>query len=116
MLLEQSVARVQLSVAAAECSCARDCLATRHENTLYPPRTYPGIYLMTAFFLSISVRFITLYRIFARRIALPVILVELMVEQYAAVKQQQQQQAYECFSTGVLLECHWVLLPLLLSA
>ena len=39
MLLESSVVRVLLSVAAAadECSCARDCLATRHENTLYPP-------------------------------------------------------------------------------
>ena len=43
VLLESSVARVLLSVAAAaatECSCARDCLATRNESTLYPPRTY----------------------------------------------------------------------------
>ena len=54
-------------------------------------------------------------RIFVPRIALPVIPVELMAEQYAAVKQQQQ-QAYECFLTRVLPECRWVLLPLLLSA
>ena len=39
VLLESSVARVLLSIAAAaaaaECSCVCDCLATRHENTLY---------------------------------------------------------------------------------
>ena len=46
MQLESSVARVLLSVvvvaaaAAAEFSCARNCLATSHDNTLYPPRTY----------------------------------------------------------------------------
>ena len=48
------------------CSCARDCLATRHENTLYLPRTY----LVVCF--SIWVRFI-IYRIFVPRIALPVL-------------------------------------------
>ena len=44
-LLESSVARVLLSVAAAaataaaaECLCARECLTARRENTLYPPR------------------------------------------------------------------------------
>ena len=47
MLLESSVAGVLLSVAAAlaECSCARECLATRHENALYPP----GAYLVIVF-------------------------------------------------------------------
>ena len=41
VLLETSVARALLSVAAAdECSCARDCLATRREKRLYPSRTY----------------------------------------------------------------------------
>ena len=46
VLLDSSVTQVLLSVAAAECSCARDCLGSRHENTLYPPRTYlvPGIF------------------------------------------------------------------------
>ena len=40
MLLESSVARVLLNVAAdPECSCAHDCLATGHEKTRYPPRT-----------------------------------------------------------------------------
>ena len=65
VLLESSVvARVLPSVvvaaAAAECSCARDCLATIYENTVYPPRTYlvPG-----RFVLFVLVRFI-LYRIF----------------------------------------------------
>ena len=49
MLLESSVSRVLLSVAAAvtaaaaECSCARDCSATRHDNKLYPPRTYLAV-------------------------------------------------------------------------
>ena len=53
VLLESCVARVLLSdAAAAECSCARDCLTTRHENTLYPPRTYLVV------FFSISVRLI----------------------------------------------------------
>ena len=51
VLLESSVARVLLSVAAAaaaaaaECSCARDRMATRHENTLYPPRTYLAVFI-----------------------------------------------------------------------
>ena len=47
VLLESGVvARVLLSVAAAaaECSCARDRMATRHENTLYPPRTYLAVF------------------------------------------------------------------------
>ena len=39
LLLESSVARV-LQSAAAERSYARDRLATRHENTPYPTRTY----------------------------------------------------------------------------
>ena len=112
VLLESSVARVLLSVvaSAAECSCARGRLATTHENTLYPPRTHqvPG-----SFVFSISVRFIKFDRIFVPRIALPAILVELiMLEQYAAVKQPQQ-DAYECCSRRVLLECRWVLLLLL---
>ena len=41
VLLESSVARVLLSVAAAaECLCARDCLATRHDNTLHHVHTW----------------------------------------------------------------------------
>ena len=45
VLLESSVARVLLSVvaAAAECSCARDSMATTHDNTLYPPRIYLAV-------------------------------------------------------------------------
>ena len=49
VLLQSSVARVLLSVAAAaECSCARDCLATRHENTLYPRRTYLAVFFLVS--------------------------------------------------------------------
>ena len=40
------------------------------------------------------------------------VLLELMIEQHAAVKQQQH-QAYECCPSRGLLECRWVL-PLLL--
>ena len=42
-----------------------------------------------------------------------VLLELIMVKQYAAVKQQQQ-LAYECCSSRVMLECRWVLLLLLL--
>ena len=48
VLLESIVAPVPLGAAppaAAECSCARDCLATRHDNTLYPPRTWDCFFL-----------------------------------------------------------------------
>ena len=38
-----------------------------------------------------------------------------LLEQYALV-QQQKQQAHECYSSRVLLECCWVLLLLLLNA
>ena len=47
VLLQSRVARVLLSVAAAaaaaECSCARHYMNTRHDNTLYPQHTYLAV-------------------------------------------------------------------------
>ena len=110
VLLESSVARVLLSVAtaaaaapAAECSCARVCFTTRHENTLYPPRTS---YLVA--FLRISVRFI-ICRIFVQ---------DCRAHHAQAVRSSKTTattRTYECSSSRLLLECRWVLLLLLLS-
>ena len=78
VLLESSCSSAALSVvvvaaaaaaASAECSCARDCSATRCEKRLHPPQTY-----LVEFF-SISVRLI-IYRIFVPRITLRVIIAE----------------------------------------
>ena len=38
----------------------------------------------------------------------------IMLEEYAAVNPQHKTQAYECYSSRVLLECRWKLLLLLL--
>ena len=71
VLLESSVARVLLrNVAAAECSCVRNCLATRDENTLYSPRTYIPVRFVSVSWCDSSF----IYRFFVRRIALRVIL------------------------------------------
>ena len=59
MLLESRVARVLPSVAAVAAAAAaaesarvleRDCLATRHEKTLYPPSTIPAILIPGSLF------------------------------------------------------------------
>ena len=66
VLFESSVAPGQLGAASAfatECSCARECFATRHDNTLYPPRTWHCS-------VNISVRFI-IYRIFKPILSTP---------------------------------------------
>ena len=87
---------------------ARDCLATRRENTLYPPRTYPidlFQYLGAIHHLS---GLCTTHCVACNN-------VELLLEQYAAVKQQQQ-RAYECCSSRVLLKSSVARVPLAAAA